>query len=154
MNLLTWYRRARAPKFPPLTLEEPILAFRAWRMSLGEPFLLSCTCDHVWRPHERETAYCNVNRTVHPGVPPTWNCSCGFYAYKTITELVASRYSESPSGMVVLGRVALWGTVIDHQHGYRGRYAYPQLLFLRRDGSDDLIRRIADRYAIEYAPEP
>ena len=30
----------------------------------------------------------------------------------------------------VLGRVALWGRVIEHEHGYRARFAYPQRLRL------------------------
>ena len=30
----------------------------------------------------------------------------------------------------MLGRVALWGRVIEHEHGYRARFAYPQRLRL------------------------
>lgn len=154
MNLLEWFRTAQTPKTPPRTLDEPILAFRAWRIDNERELLLSCTCDHVWQPRTRESAHCTVNRTIHCGVPPAWNCSCGFYAYKTVRDLTASRYSDSPSGLVVIGRVALWGRVIDHARGYRGMHAYPQILFYRSSNSDDLVRRVADRYAIECVPSP
>ena len=30
----------------------------------------------------------------------------------------------------MLGRVALWGRVIEHEHGFRAQYAYPQRLRL------------------------
>ena len=32
----------------------------------------------------------------------------------------------------MLGRVALWGRVIEHEYGYRAQYAYPQRLRLIR----------------------
>ena len=49
---------------------------------------------------------------------PSGDNKCGIYAYR-----------EAPSSvthaMGIVGRVAMWGTVIEHQTGYRSQYAYP-----------------------------
>jgi hypothetical protein len=106
-------------------------------------------------------ALCNISD--HDDGAPTWRCYCGFYAYKTLEALKASNYVETPvpaatlkypklGVLTVSGRVALWGRVVDHELGYRAQHAYPQLLHLRGDWLDDVIRRLADAYAIECVP--
>jgi len=98
-------------------------------------------------------AMCNVR--PHDGGAPAWRCLCGFYAYKSLATLSRSHYAASRADIhCVSGRVALWGRVIDHAFGYRARYAYPQVLYLRGDRFDDVIRSAADRYAIECVPAP
>lgn len=49
-------------------------------------------------------------------------CGCGFHAATKIE--TARGYGE------ILGRVALWGKVVEHEQGYRGEYAYPQALYV------------------------
>jgi hypothetical protein len=55
---------------------------------------------------------------------PNVDCSCGLHATRDVDLL---RRTKSPS---VLGRVALWGRVVEHQHGFRAQFAYPQRLRL------------------------
>lgn len=51
---------------------------------------------------------------------PVADCRCGLHASPTLDIL---RRTRCPA---VLGRVALWGRVIEHERGYRARFAYPQ----------------------------
>jgi hypothetical protein len=95
-------------------------------------------------------ARCNQNG-LHTGVP-AWECYCGFYAYKTERSLEDSPYVRSDQMTSVRGRVALWGRVIDHGLGYRAQHAYPQLLYLPGNAFDDVVRRVAESYAIECVP--
>ena len=55
---------------------------------------------------------------------PDPRCTCGLHGTHGLEVL---RKTRCPA---VLGRVALWGRVIEHEHGYRARYAYPQRLRL------------------------
>lgn len=138
---------SRAPRPSPETLREPILAYRAWR--IAENLLHSCTSDCAWQPRERMDARCSYG--IEHARVPAWDCQCGFYAYKTDAALTRSRYAR---GRIVIGRVALWGRVVDHDHGYRAEHAYPQVLYLRGNELDDVIRSVGERYAIECVPLP
>lgn len=53
---------------------------------------------------------------------PAMRCSCGIYATNNLEEAV--NYGE------ILGRVAMWGHVIEHSNGYRAQFAYPQSLYV------------------------
>lgn len=152
MAFWQWRRdeERKKPKVPAQSLHEPIIAYRAWR--IAESRLVSCTCDCVWQPRERMDAHCNHKGAMHEARAPVWECSCGFYAYKTDAALTASEYLGVAGGFTVGGRVALWGRVIDHELGYRAERAYPQVLYLRGDRLDDLIKRLADCYAVECMP--
>jgi hypothetical protein len=100
------------------------------------------------------SARCSQVGPLHDPRAPVWDCSCGFYAYKTDASLSTSEYLAISRGLTVGGRVALWGRVVDHELGYRAEHAYPQVLYLRGDRRyDELIRRLADRYAIECVPQ-
>jgi hypothetical protein len=138
----------KEPRLPRRMLSEPIVAYRAWRTA-GER-LLSCTCGCVWQPRRRMTATCN-QFLPHPAVP-SWDCRCGFYAYKSEEALAASTYVRMGHEPTVRGRVALWGRVVDHDLGYRAQFAYPQLFYLNGDALDDVIRRLAEWYAVECVP--
>jgi hypothetical protein len=75
----------------------------------------------AWRPREVAQATC---RLAWSHEAPNADCSCGLHATRDIDYL---RRTRCPA---VLGRVALWGRVIEHEHGYRARFAYPQRLRL------------------------
>jgi hypothetical protein len=55
---------------------------------------------------------------------PGLECSCGIHATHT-TDLL--RRTRDPS---VLGTVALWGRVAEHEYGWRAEFGYPQRLGL------------------------
>lgn len=56
---------------------------------------------------------------------PGPGCTCGLYA--TTDKLYAAEYLGD--GTTVIGRVALWGNVIEHGSGYRAEYGYPLALW-------------------------
>jgi hypothetical protein len=111
----------------PVEVEvEPILAWRSWTLTGrrdGESLLLRPVTagSRAWRPREVAQATC---RLAWSHEAPNADCSCGLHATRDIDFL---RRTRSPA---VLGRVALWGRVIEHEHGYRARFAYPQRLRL------------------------
>ena len=105
---------------------EPIVAWRAWALTGrrdGSNLLLRPVAKRarVWRPQEVVEASCRISRW-HDAPDPA--CTCGLHGTHGIEVL---RKTKCPA---VLGRVALWGRVIEHEHGFRARYAYPQRLRL------------------------
>jgi hypothetical protein len=103
---------------------EPIIAWRTWNLAItpGRTRLVPVG-DHrkPWRPRERSRAICGRHR-FHRAPNPA--CTCGIHASKEIGLLQRTR------GPSVLGTVALWGRVIEHELGYRGAFGYPQRLRL------------------------
>lgn len=75
----------------------------------------------AWPPREPVRAECARRR--HHRVPAP-DCACGIYATHSPGLL---RRTRNPS---VLGTVALWGRVAEHQHGYRAEFGYAQRLGL------------------------
>ena len=105
---------------------EPILAWRSWTLTGrrdGSGLLLRPVTagSRPWRPREVTQAAC---RLAWSHEAPNVDCSCGLHATR---ELDLLRRTRCPA---VLGRVALWGRVIEHEHGYRAELAYPQRLRL------------------------
>jgi hypothetical protein len=59
------------------------------------------------------------HRSPEPG------CTCGIHAIKD-----PARLARSGRSAAVVGRVAMWGRVIEHTKGYRAEFAYPSRLRL------------------------
>lgn len=105
---------------------EPVVAWRSWALTGrkdGTRLLLRPVAGHAhpWRPREIATATCK--RSVFHEAP-VLDCTCGLHASHTFDIL---RRTKNPA---VLGRVALWGRVVEHELGYRARFGYPQRLRL------------------------
>ena len=105
---------------------EPIIAWRAWALTGhhdGTNLLLRPVAKRArtWRPGEVVEASCRSSRW-HDAPDP--GCTCGLHGTHGLEVL---RKTKCPA---VLGRVALWGRVIEHEHGFRARFAYPQRLRL------------------------
>lgn len=111
----------------PTRLAEPILAWRTWTLAgsrRGRPLLLPIAGPgSPWHPREPARASCRQRR-AHEGRVPGVGCRCGLHATREVEPL---RRAREPA---VLGRVALWGRVIEHERGYRAEYGYPQRLRL------------------------
>ena len=104
-----------------------VTAWRTWRvwMSPAGVSLHSVAAAAAlgeWQPRQVMEARCGY-REMHPPACVCESCpgdnnTCGIYAYR-----------EAPSAvthaMGVVGRVALWGTLMEHTTGYRGQFAYP-----------------------------
>ncbi len=113
----------------------PVLGWRAWQVveEDGELLLSSVVLPLLWLPGEETRAEC------HPGLhtAPQLHCVCGLYAGATAQH--AEPYLDGYKHLigaspVVLGRVAVWGTVIDCADGWRASHAYPNHLFVPARG--------------------
>jgi hypothetical protein len=119
----------RAPTLEGLSVDtasEPIVAWRAWALTGhrdGTELLLRPVAKRArtWRPREVVEASCRTSRW-HEAPDPA--CTCGLHGTHGLEVL---RKTKCPA---VLGRVALWGRVVEHEHGYRAQFAYPQRLRL------------------------
>jgi hypothetical protein len=105
---------------------EPIAAWRTWALTGkrdGSHLRLRPIAGRTrpWLPMAPAEAACKQAR-LHAA--PNIDCSCGLHATH---ELDILRRAKSPA---VLGRVALWGRVIEHELGYRAQFGYPQRLAL------------------------
>ncbi|MFL5791303.1 MAG: hypothetical protein ACJ76A_07325 [Actinomycetota bacterium] len=102
----------------PLSLEE-VDAWRAWSVvERGGVFVLSSlTRAEVWEPGRPFVATCTRARHEVPGA----RCSCGVYAAADANELAGLGRIAGAA----VGRVSLWGRLVEHSRGYRAAAAYP-----------------------------
>jgi hypothetical protein len=111
---------------PVATLAEPIHAWRTWTLvgsRDGSRVRLAPIAGdgRPWPPRRPAEASCTRQRSH---VRPELECTCGLHAVESPEEL---RRTRDPA---VLGTVALWGRIIEHEHGFRAALAYPQRLRL------------------------
>lgn len=118
---------------------EPIVAYRTWRVE-NEGRLRSLYADKlsddwaVWQPGEPYHAVCRRHDAPHR------DCSCGVYAVKDLSNVATTSAIWST---LVVGEVALWGRIVEHERGYRAQYARPRrLAVLVPDVSVDDIRNL------------
>lgn len=107
-------------------LVEPIHAWRTWTLlgsRDGSRVLLAPIAGDgkPWPPRRPAASFCTRRRSH---LRPELDCTCGLYAVASPDEL---RRTRDPA---VLGTVALWGRVVEHEHGFRAALAYPQRLRL------------------------
>jgi hypothetical protein len=111
---------------PVETLAEPIHAWRTWTLvgsrDGSQVRLAPIAGDgRPWPPRRPAEASCTRRRSH---VRPELECTCGLHAVESPGEL---RRTRDPA---VLGTVALWGRIVEHEHGFRAALAYPQRLRL------------------------
>lgn len=116
-----------ADELETVVTTEAISAWRAWtltgRLDGGRLRLRPVAGrTHAWPPRKPARATCKLSTRVHRA--PVLECSCGLHGTHG-TDIL--RRTKSPS---VLGRAALWGRVVEHEHGYRAEFAYPERLRL------------------------
>lgn len=115
-----------ASRLQTIVAVEPIEAWRAWSLTGrrdGSRLRLRPIAgrSHPWPPMREAEARCRLAR-MHEAPNP--DCSCGLHGVRDIEFL---RHAKSPA---VVGTVAMWGRVVEHEHGYRAQFAYPQRLHL------------------------
>jgi hypothetical protein len=147
---------------------EPLEAWRVWRVGMlqGRVVLKSLFIGTVWEPGVPLSASCTQRHRsrlrpwrIEPSdhAPPEMGCRCGIYGVQSV--VAARSYLERPDllcrGERVIGRVALWGTVVEGQLGWRASRAYPIELFVpapavvrsglrRRAYVDEILRALED----------
>jgi len=122
----------------------PLIGWRAWAAveEKGAIMLRSVMFETRWPPRERLEAACvNWPRSgllarllrIEPHEAPDEGCECGIYA--THAADLALPYLDRSvflprARSALIGRVALWGRVIECERGWRGAFAYPTHLYL------------------------
>lgn len=114
---------------------EPIVGWRVWNLSdaADGPLLWPVAPGApAWPPRTPTVATCSVSRLVTGRLArheaPDAGCRCGIYASDSPTIVERGRPAWPPP--TVIGRVAVWGRTIAHEHGWRARFAYPDRLRL------------------------
>jgi hypothetical protein len=103
----------------------------------------------VWPLRCELVAVCQRRRQLRrwltaeePHPAPGECCQCGIYAASDPTRLrpyLTGHAADARSSGRLLGRVAgrvlLWGTVVECEHGWRGSHAYPEWIYVH-SGTD------------------
>jgi hypothetical protein len=107
-------------------LLETVAGWRVWRVD-PRYRLRSVLREDVWEPLRPLVAACEKAHAA-----PVESCGCGVYA--VLRPEQARPYlvgRNSPEGVYrVIGRVALWGRVVECEQGWRGERAYPVRLWV------------------------
>ena len=134
---------------------EVITGWRAWsiekyarRGDVTEDRLRALGVAHTWEPYEARPSIC-ITKGYHESPWP--DCMCGYWAFKDRDHVVDALYNNygGEKGKVI-GQIALWGRVLECEHGYRGEYGYPLTLqFI--DVTDQVAQDVANRYGVPYS---
>jgi len=120
---------------------EPVQGWRVWDVVLldGTPRLCSLAFWSIWIPGTAAQATCRraplegVVAGLPPHEAPAEACRCGIYATAGLADTLAySRDVRRRRDTIhrVVGRVSLWGTVIECEGGWRSSLGYPAALFV------------------------
>ena len=138
---------ADAPTLRASERLDPVEGWRAWRLVRASDggFVLGSlfSPEERWPVRAARRAVCAAEGSYH--LAPAVDCRCGYYAYAD-----RGRLSGASSRSGVIGSVAMWGSVVGHDFGYRAAFAYPQRLRLvcgrcLRIGRDRPARWVVDR---------
>src|SRR5271169_449435 len=123
----------------------PIVGYRVWTWNTLGLRSLSGT---LWRPGQPQVARCRAstvvgrskaNDDVHDA--PHEDCTCGIYATKTLHYFRSAGYDRYG----IYGEVYLWGTVVEHELGWRAQFAFPKNFVLPPDTLPFTLAGIQDR---------
>jgi hypothetical protein len=122
--------------------------------------LRSVVFDTVWPPQDELVAGCNrlsirlwlpfLRRRATAHDVPFERCSCGIHATSDVETAANYLYlyddlRQPQLRCRAIGRVSLWGSVVEGESGWRASRAYPERLFLPRT---DRAGRATDAEAI------
>ncbi len=126
----------------------PIVGYRVWQWDAaglrslnGEPWApgrpLAAGCRYA--SSGRLAGCAEAMDDVHEA--PQAGCTCGVYAAKSLAHLRTAGYMEYG----ICGEVCLWGTVVEHELGWRAQFAYPKNFFLSPDALPFTLAEIQSR---------
>jgi hypothetical protein len=126
----------------------PLVGYRVWTWDTTG---LKSLCGERWHPSQSLAARCRASAVVGPVVgrseaadahdAPQEKCTCGIYAVKTLHHFRSAGYERYG----IHGEVYLWGTVVEHELGYRAQFAYPKNLYLPPDMLPFSLAEMQDR---------
>jgi hypothetical protein len=120
----------------------PIVRWRGWFVveAAGALRLCSIVYHTLWPPRQELVASCRSREyRLKPELPakhtaPEAACRCGIYACESAAGatpfLSCSRTPARQTLGLVLGRLSLWGKVVECQRGWRGERAYPASIYV------------------------
>ncbi|HEV2592653.1 MAG TPA: hypothetical protein VGU02_12255 [Gaiellaceae bacterium] len=153
---------------PEGTYLDPVVGWRFWRVQRIQTLANAATryrlCaagkngrPKVWQPKTATVAHCSDWSARHEAPHP--NHSCGIYAYSDLVDAerhlaVMEAFAQNAdkqtptSDAWALGRVSLWGRVVECEKGWRAQFAYPYTLTIFT-GRSGLVSQITDDYAVD-----
>lgn len=142
-----------------MTHDEPVVGWRIWRVV--DERLRAVVWGTPWEPRVRFEAVCRAEPSIFwpdERFPPAHEspglaCECGVYALADREDAELLAREKVDGDVIALGRVSLWGSVLEGERGWRGRYAYPYDLVLL-GGSEELARRLRALYAVDVECGP
>ncbi len=141
-------------QLPVETGTVPIIGWRCWFVMPDEGLLRPIYMRGMpWKPRQTLEAICPEK--MH--AVPADNCRCGVWVVCAPLMLREPEWVTAPPpgiqpipGVLVVGQVAIWGDIIEHERGWRGQFAYPTHLYLFAD--DELLAsRLRAQYAVPVA---
>jgi hypothetical protein len=141
---------ARSPAIVPGSAPdyvEPVTAWRVWRIveRRGRFLLASIYVNVAWPSRLPLEAQCH-QFTVgwpQPHEAPHEVCTCGIYA-TPLERVPIATFARRRLFPAAVGPTALWGGVVEGEHGWRASRAYPRRIYVPclgdRPSADDLRR--------------
>jgi hypothetical protein len=114
-----------------------IIGWRVWRLSNG--LLQSLIVPYIWHPgvfdrsSSKRLGYYNYNPGYHA------------FRHREQAERDAPAHAFAFKSPVVIGSVAMWGEVIEHQHGWRSEYAAVRSI-IKITGAHWLLLELREKY--------
>jgi hypothetical protein len=119
---------------------DPVVGWRVWDVVALDGALRLCSLAFwsIWLPRCEATATCRRGWVENPGAlaphtAPAEECTCGLYATRTVAHTLAYSRGVSRRGDTVhrvVGRVTMWGRVVEAEAGWRASHAYPAALYV------------------------
>ena len=141
---------------------EPILGWRVWQVDPrpGQARLRSWSQSAEWPAARRMEAGCRPLfglgwRSRGHGAPQPGH-SCGIYAFRErgdAEKLLAELGPVGPAAgrlAAAIGRVSLWGRVIENTGGWRAEFAYPYDVVVC-GGNRSLAAQLRARYLVDVS---
>jgi hypothetical protein len=137
-------KKSRVVANQPLPKSEQdyaIIGHRIWRIVMvGKIALLESVSHPVfWPVGEPMTAHKLKSRQSDASSDP----HTGIHAFdrQRTPEQYLKDYGVTDKTNLVRGTVLLWGRVIQHEHGYRAEFAYPDVLCVQEEAHAQALRR-------------
>jgi hypothetical protein len=129
-------KRLYLSSFSPATLwpaGEPMVARHSVVLGPAASFFVRDLSTADTGPQQAPDTMPQKIYTIHPCMVPA--CTCGIHAFKELGQLAdhmdmvltLTRHGILDHGdLLCYGAVSLWGTVCEHEYGYRAQFAYPR----------------------------
>ena len=119
--------------------------------------LRSLTQPSFWPLRARMESFCSAEQRLqtHPQSPgPEARCECGVWAFhsRDLAERTLLDYAQS-GGTLAVGRVTLWGRIIEQELGWRAQFGYPVELEVY-GASEEIAADLALAYGIDAISKP